>query len=72
MKLLLNINGVSFYTTASAIKRGIGQSPSVNAAARMVYDELMEYRKSESALLSKTSGCGGTSYCGHQAQINIV
>lgn len=72
MKLLLTIDGVSFYTTATAIKRGVGQSDTVNAAARSVYNELMDYRKGDSSLLQNTTGCGGTNYSGHQAQINIV
>lgn len=72
MKLLLTIDGVSFYTTAAAIKRGVGQSSSVNAAAFQVYQELMNYRKNADGVLQKTVGCGGTDYAGHQAQINIV
>lgn len=72
MKLLLTIDGVSFYTTAAAIKRGVGQSDTINEAARSVYNELMDYRKGISNVLQKTVGCGGTNYSGHQAQINIV
>ena len=72
MKLLLTIDGISFYTNPTAIKRGVGQSESVNDAARQVYNELMEHRNSPSNILNKTVGCGGTGYHGHQAQVNIV
>lgn len=72
MKLLLTIDNVSFYTTASAIKKGIGQSESVNNAARSVYKELMDYRKVKNGVIGNTLGCGGTGYFGHQAQINLV
>ena len=72
MKLLLTIDGISFYTNPTAIKRGVGQSVSVNAAARSLYKELMENRNSESSILNKTVGLGGSNYSGHSAQINIV
>jgi hypothetical protein len=71
-KILLTIDNVSFYTTASAIKNGVGQSESINDAARAVYKELMGYRKGESNILRKSIGCGGTGYFGHNAQINLV
>lgn len=72
MKLLLTIDGVSFYTTAAAIRRGVGQSDTINNAARSVYKELMDYRKTENGILSQTTGCGGTNYSGHQAKISLV
>lgn len=72
MKLLLTIDGVSFYTTPKRIKEGVGQSESVNAAARSVYQELMGYRKTKNGIVGSTVGCGGTGYSGHQAQINMV
>lgn len=71
MKVLLNIDGISFYTTTSAIRRGVGESESVNTAARQVYKELMDYRRAERQLLGKTVGCGGDGYSGHHAQISI-
>ena len=71
MKLLLTIDNVSFYTTPSRIKQGVGQDDTINKAAQSVYQELMQYRK-RSGVLQKTVGCGGTDYFGHQAQINIV
>lgn len=70
MKLLLTIDGVSFYTTPSDIKRGVGQSDSVNKAVQSVYKDLMDFRRNESS--QQTVGCGGTNYFGHQTQINIV
>lgn len=71
MKILLTIDGVSFYTTPVQIKKGVGQTASVNAAARDLYQELKENRKSP-GILGKTVGCGGTNYHGHQAQIFLV
>lgn len=72
MKLLLTIDGISFYTNPAAIKRGVGQSQSVNSAARSLFKELMENRNSESDILNKTVGIGGSNYSGHSAQINII
>lgn len=34
------VNGISFYTTATAIKRGVGDSSSVNVAVRQVYEQM--------------------------------
>ena len=40
-KIRVIVNGISFYTTHAAIKRGVGDSSSVNVAVRQVYDEIM-------------------------------
>jgi len=41
------VNGVSFYTTESRVKNGVGSSVSVNAAVRVAYE-----------LLGKSTGIG--------------
>lgn len=40
MKYRVIVNGVSFYTTVAAIKRGVGDSIAVNAAVRLCAEEM--------------------------------
>lgn len=40
MKYRVIVNGVSFYTTGAAIKRGVGDSVSVNAVVRQLFENL--------------------------------
>jgi len=40
MKYRVIVNGVSFYSTATAIKRGVGDSIAVNTAVRLCAEEM--------------------------------
>lgn len=40
MKYLVVVNGVSFYTSAAAIKRGVGNSVSVNTVVRQLFENM--------------------------------
>ena len=40
MKYRVIVNGVSFYTTGAAIRRGVGDFVGVNTAVRMVYKKM--------------------------------
>jgi len=40
MKYRVIVNGVSFYTTGAAIKRGVGDFVGVNAAVRQVFERM--------------------------------
>jgi len=40
MKYLVTVNGVSFYTSAAAIKRGVGNSVSVNTVVRQLFENM--------------------------------
>ena len=40
MKYLVVVNGVSFYTSAAAIKRGVGNSTSVNTVVRQLFENM--------------------------------
>ena len=40
MKYRVIVNGVSFYTTGAAIKRGVGDFVGVNTAVRQVFENL--------------------------------
>jgi hypothetical protein len=40
MKYLVIVNGVSFYTSAAAIKRGVGNSISVNTVVRQLFENM--------------------------------
>ena len=40
MKYRAIVNGVSFYATTAAIKRGVGDSVAVNAAVRLCAEEM--------------------------------
>ena len=40
MKYRVIVNGVSFYTTGAAIKRGVGDFVGVNAAVRQVFENM--------------------------------
>lgn len=40
MKYLVIVNGVSFYTSAAAIKRGVGNSVSVNTVVRQLFENM--------------------------------
>lgn len=71
MRYLLTIDGISFYASALSIKNGVGQTESVNTAARMLLQELKDNRKRQ-GVLRKTVGCGGTGYQGHNAQIFLM
>jgi hypothetical protein len=40
MKYRVIVNGVSFYTTGASIKRGVGDSVSVNIVVRQLFENL--------------------------------
>jgi hypothetical protein len=40
MKINVIVNGISFYTTSAAIKRGVGNNSNVNVAIRQVFADL--------------------------------
>ena len=40
MKYRVIVNGVSFYTTAAAIKRGVGDFVSVNTVVRELFENM--------------------------------
>jgi hypothetical protein len=40
MKYRVIVNGVSFYTTGAAIKRGVGDSVSVNVVVRQLFEDM--------------------------------
>jgi hypothetical protein len=40
MKYRVIVNGVSFYTSAAAIKRGVGDSINVNIAVRQLFENM--------------------------------
>lgn len=40
MKINVTINGISFYTTSAAIKRGVGNNSNVNVAVQQVFENL--------------------------------
>ena len=40
MKYRVIVNGVSFYTTGAAIKRGVGDSVSVNVVVRQLFENM--------------------------------
>jgi len=40
MKYRVIVNGVSFYTTKAAIKRGVGDSVSVNTVVRQLFETM--------------------------------
>ena len=40
MKYRVIVNGVSFYTTSAAIRRGVGDFVGVNAAVRQVFERM--------------------------------
>jgi hypothetical protein len=40
MKYRVIVNGISFYTTAAAIKRGVGDSVNVNTVVRQLFENL--------------------------------
>jgi hypothetical protein len=40
MKYRVIVNGVSFYTSAAAIKRGVGDSVSVNTVVRQLFENM--------------------------------
>ncbi len=40
MKINVIVNGVSFYTTSTAIKRGVGNNSNLNVAIQQVFADL--------------------------------
>lgn len=40
MKLNVIVNGVSFYTTSAAVKRGVGNNSNVNVAVQQVFENM--------------------------------
>ena len=40
MKYRVIVNGISFYTTGAAIKRGVGDFVAVNAAVRQTFENM--------------------------------
>ena len=40
MKINVIVNGISFYTTSAAIKRGVGNNSNVNVAIRQVFADM--------------------------------
>jgi hypothetical protein len=62
-KLRIIVNGVSFYASANAISRGVGDDPKINASVRACYADLIQ---------SKAVGVGGTDIKGNAVQITYV
>lgn len=40
----VTINGISFYTSKAACKRGVGSDSNINAAVRLVYARMVEQK----------------------------
>jgi hypothetical protein len=40
MKINVIVNGVSFYTTSTAIKRGVGNNSNINVAIQQVFADM--------------------------------
>ena len=40
MKYRVIVNGISFYTTGAAIKRGVGDSVNVNVVVRQLFENM--------------------------------
>jgi len=40
MKMMVIVNGISFYTTSTAIKRGVGNNSNINVAIQQVFADL--------------------------------
>jgi hypothetical protein len=40
MKMMVIVNGVSFYTTSTAIRRGVGNNSNINVAIQQVFADL--------------------------------
>jgi len=40
MKINVIVNGVSFYTTSAAIKRGVGNNSNINVAIQQVFADM--------------------------------
>ena len=40
MKYRVSVNGVSFYTTGAAIKRGVGDFVGVNTVVRQLFEDM--------------------------------
>lgn len=68
MKYRVIVNKVHFYTTTSAIKRGIGDMISINKAVLDAHDSLQDMRKGNS--LKPIGLCGN--WRGHDVQIDLV
>lgn len=68
MKYRIIINSVHFYSNDTAIKRGVGDNISVNAAILSAHESLMKMRK-ENTL--KPIGLSGF-WNGHSVQIDIM
>ena len=60
------IDGISFYTTASAIRHGVGDHMRVNAAILSALEALESLRTKDPAV-----GVGGT-WHGHQVQLSMM
>lgn len=68
MKYRVIVNNVHFYTSTSAIKRGVGDHISTNAAILSAHDALQKMRDENSL---KPVGLSGF-WHGHSVQIDIV
>ena len=40
MKMMVIVNGISFYTTSTAIRRGVGNNSNINVAIQQVFADL--------------------------------
>lgn len=67
MKLRVNSNGVSFYTTVKQIQEGVGSSSSFNVAILNALSALKELIED----VHFVQGIGGT-WVGYQIQLDIV
>ena len=67
MKLRVNSNGVSFYTTVKQIQEGVGSSSSFNVAILNALSALKELIED----VHFVQGIGGT-WVGYQIQLDII
>lgn len=66
-KIHVIINDVAFYTSANAIKNGVGQSQQINNLVRRIYAELIKSNASKGS-----TGVGFSDMDGYQVQINFI
>lgn len=62
-KLRVIVNGVSFYASANAIAKGVGDDPKINASVKACYADLIQ---------SKAEGVGSADIKGNAVQISYI
>lgn len=61
MKIKVASGGMSFYVTAAAVKRGVGDNASFNEAVRQCYDSLKRWAKADSIVVGQAGSWNGYS-----------